>query len=206
MPYKLPGKLIYSRGNKKDVFRVFWERDMSHSTPPSRFEEVIMPHLAAAYSLARWMTRNPEDAQDIVQEASLRAFRFFSGYHGGNAKAWLLSIVRNTGYTWLRQNRAHDIDTVIDDETFEVAEHAPDPEARLAQSAHQELIRKAMEKIPLEFREIIILRDLEGFSYKEIVEMTGLPMGTVMSRLSRARNRLQKEVMDKAGKEFEREL
>jgi len=165
-----------------------------------------MPHLDAAYTLARWMTRNPEDAHDIVQEAYIRAFRFFENYRGGSAKAWLLTIVRNTGYTWLRQNRAHDVDSVFDDEAFEVPERTPGPEARLVQSANQELIHKAMERIPLEFREIIILRDLEGFSYKEIVDVTGLPMGTVMSRLSRARSRLQKEVMERAGKEIEREL
>ena len=171
-----------------------------------RFEEQMMPHLAAAHSMARWMARNPEDAHDIVQEAFIRAIRFFDGFRGENAKAWLLSIVRNTGYTWLRRHRAHNFDAVVDDETFEAPDSAPGPEAQMAQSAHQELIRKAMEAIPLEFREIVILRDLEGFSYKEIVELTGLPMGTVMSRLSRARSRLQKEVVERAGKEIGHEL
>jgi RNA polymerase sigma factor (sigma-70 family) len=173
---------------------------------PSRFEELIMPHLDAAYNVARWMTRNSDDAQDIVQEAYVRAYRFFDGYHGGSAKAWLLTIVRNTGYTWLRQNRAHEPVTVYDDALLDVPDFLPEPDARMIQSANQELIRKAIDNIPLEFREIVILRDLEGFSYKEIVEITGLPMGTVMSRLSRARGRLQKDVMERAGKEIEREL
>ena len=180
---------------------------MGESIKTSRFEEVMMPHLDAAYTMARWMTRNPEDAHDIVQEAFIRAFRFFDGFHGENPKAWLLTIVRNTGYTWLRQNRiAHDIDAIIDEDTFDIPERSLGPEALLAQSANQELIRKALENIPLEFREIVILRDLESFSYKEIMAITGLPMGTVMSRLSRARHRLQKEVTERAGKAIEREL
>jgi len=179
---------------------------MSDSAKTSRFEDLIMPHLDAAYTLACWMTRNPEDARDVVQEAYLRAFRFFDGYHGGSAKAWLLTIVRNTGYTWLRQNRAHEMESVFEDEALDVPEQTPGPEAHFLQSAHQELLRKAMDAMPLEFREIVILRDLQGFSYKEIVEMTGLPIGTVMSRLSRARNRLQKNVAERAGKDLEREL
>jgi len=172
----------------------------------TRFEQIILPYLGDAYNLARWMTRNPEDAKDIVQEAMIRAFRFFSGFHDGSAKAWLLTIVRNTGYTWLRQHRSHDIDTVLQEEALEIPEQSPGPEAQMVQSANQELLRKALERIPLEFREIVILRDLEGFSYKEMVEITGLPIGTVMSRLSRARSRLQREVMDRGGKEVEREL
>src|SRR5690349_20486622 len=116
---------------------------------PSRFEELILPHLDAAYNLARWMTRNSEDAQDIVQEAYIRAYRFFDGYHGGNAKAWVLAIVRNTGYTWLRQHRAQEPATVHDEAALEVADHQPGPESRSIQSANQELIRKAIDSIPL---------------------------------------------------------
>lgn len=172
----------------------------------TRFEQLILPYLSDAYNLARWMTRNPEDAKDIVQEALIRAFRFFEGYHEGSAKAWLLTIVRNTGYTWLRQNRAQEIENVFEDEALEVPERSPSPEMQMIQSAHQELLHKALEMLPLEFREIVILRDLEGFSYKEVVAITGLPLGTVMSRLSRARTRLQREVMERAGKEIEREL
>jgi len=172
----------------------------------TRFEQLILPYLGDAYNLARWMTRNSEDAKDIVQEAMIRAFRFFEGYRDGSAKAWLLTIVRNTGYTWLRQNRAHEIDVVFEEEALGVPERLPGPEAQMEQSANKELLHKALERVPLEFREIVILRDLEGFSYKEIVAITGLPIGTVMSRLSRARTRLQREVMDRAGKEVEREL
>src|SRR5579872_1471688 len=152
----------------------------------TRFEHIILPYLGDAYNLARWMVRNSEDAKDIVQEAMIRAFRYFDGFHDGSAKAWLLTIVRNTGYTWLRQHRSQDMNTVLEEEAFEVEEPSPGPEAQTVQSANQELLRKALERIPLEFREIVILRDLEGFSYKEMVEITGLPIGTVMSRLSRA--------------------
>jgi len=153
------------------------------------FEEAVMPHLDAAYNLARWLTRNEADAQDMVQEAYLRALRFFGGFHGTDARAWLLTIVRNTCYTWLKRSRSlelsGDFDEVLTKESDE-----PDPEASHVLKVQSQLISEAIEKLPIEFREVVILRELEELSYKEIASITGIPIGTVMSRLSRARKRL----------------
>jgi RNA polymerase sigma-70 factor (ECF subfamily) len=145
--------------------------------------------LDAAYNLARWLTRDDRDAEDVVQEACLRAFRFFDSFHGGDSRAWLLTIVRHTCYTWLRKNRAHELVTF--DEELDGVETGLNPEELLLQNADQQLLRKAVEELPIEFREVIILRELEGLSYKEIANVTGVPLGTVMSRLARARKRLQ---------------
>lgn len=154
------------------------------------FEESILPHLAAAYNLARWLTRDPRDAEDVVQEAYLRAFRFFGGFRGGDGRAWLLKIVRNTCYTWLQQNRSKEF-TAIDDEVQQVESDAPSPEANLIASTDGKLLARALEELPLEFRETIVLRELEGLSYKEIADLMDIPQGTVMSRLARGRKRLQ---------------
>ncbi len=153
------------------------------------FEQTVLSNLDAAYNLARWLTRDDRDAEDMVQEACLRAFRFFDSFHGGDSRAWLLTIVRNTCYTWLRKNRAHEV--VAFDEEIDGVETDLNPEEVLLQNADQQLLRKAMEELPIEFREVIILRELEGLSYKEIASITGVPLGTVMSRLARARKRLQ---------------
>lgn len=150
----------------------------------------MLPHLSAAYNLARWLTRNDHDAEDVVQEAYLRAFRFFGGYRGGESRAWLLSIVRHTCYTWLQRNRTHEL-TEFDEETHALEADTPTPEAALLQRADQQLLRRALEELPVEFREVLILRELEGLSYKEVAEVAGVPIGTVMSRLARARLRLQ---------------
>jgi RNA polymerase sigma-70 factor (ECF subfamily) len=146
--------------------------------------------MGAAYNLARWLTRNDHDAEDVVQEAYLRAFRFWESFHGADPRAWLLAIVRNTCFTWLHQNRKP---------TSELPEDMPDlnsantnPEALLLANVDAEMLRRAVEELPLEFREAIVLRELEGFSYKEISSITSTPIGTVMSRLARARTRLQK--------------
>ncbi len=153
------------------------------------FERVVVSNLDAAYNLARWLTRDDRDAEDVVQEACLRAFRFFDSFHGGDSRAWLLTIVRHTCYTWLRKNRAHEL--VAFDEELDNVETGLNPEELLLQNADQQLLRKAVEELPIEFREVIILRELEGLSYKEIASITGIPLGTVMSRLARARKRLQ---------------
>lgn len=160
------------------------------------FEKVVLPHLDAAYNLARWLTRNDADAEDVVQEATLRAFKFFGGYRGGDGRAWLLTIVRNTCHTWLQRNRAHEPATDFDEEAHGI-ENA-NPETILLQSVDRQLLGKALEELPLEFREAIILRELEGLSYKEIATIVNVPVGTVMSRLARARKRLQLRL---AGKE-----
>ncbi len=155
----------------------------------SRFEQTVLPHLDAAYNLSRWLTRDEHDAEDVVQEACLRAFRFIDGFHGGDGRAWLLTIVRHTCFTWLRKNRAHEVATV--DDELDQFESGAGPEERLLQNVDREALRKAIEELPVEFREVIVLRELEELSYKEIAGITGVPLGTVMSRLARARKRLQ---------------
>jgi RNA polymerase sigma-70 factor (ECF subfamily) len=155
------------------------------------FEEALLPHLDAAYNLARWLTRNEADAQDVVQEAYLRALKFFSGFHGTDGRAWLLAIVRNAFYTSLRGNDATEVAYDFDETIQHRESDEPDPERLHVLKFQKRLVRKAIEKLPLEFREVIILRDLEELSYKEIAVVTGIPIGTVMSRLARARNKLQ---------------
>ncbi len=156
-----------------------------------QFEEMVLPHLDAAYNLARWLTRSNHDAEDIVQEACLRAFRFFGGFRGRDGRAWLLAIVRNTFFTWMRQKRISAAQTNIDEEAEKLQSNGPDPEMILVQNADAEMVRQALDQLPLEFREILVLRELEGFSYKEIADIADVPLGTVMSRLARARERLQ---------------
>src|SRR6266852_5571328 len=149
-----------------------------------------MPHLDAAYNLARWLTRNEHDAQDVVQDAFLRAFKYFGGFHGGNSRSWLLSIVRNTAYTWLQKNRKQELATVFDEEMHDIEDPASNPDVLLPNNSDQQEIRRAVEQLPVEFREVMILRELEGMSYKEIAEMADVPIGTVMSRLARGRKHL----------------
>jgi RNA polymerase sigma factor (sigma-70 family) len=156
-----------------------------------RFDQAVLPHLGAAFNLARWLTRNDHDAEDVVQEAYARAYQFFDGFHGADGRAWLLRIVRNTCYNWLEKNRPRE-PTVAFDETKHSAERKETgPEALLVANENREMLRRALEELPPEFRETLVLRELEGLSYKEIAAVTGVPVGTVMSRLARARERLQ---------------
>jgi RNA polymerase sigma-70 factor (ECF subfamily) len=157
----------------------------------ARFEEALLPHLDAAYNLARWLLRDDHDAEDMVQEAFLRAFRFFDRFQGGDSRAWLLAVVRNTCYTWLKQNRARDLMTPFDERLHGSAPDDANPEYLFQQKASAELLREALEELPVEYREILVLRELEGFSYREIASIADIPLGTVMSRLTRARTRLQ---------------
>jgi RNA polymerase sigma-70 factor, ECF subfamily len=157
----------------------------------ARFEQTVLPHMDAAYNLARWLTRNEHDAQDMVQEAYLRAFKFFNAFRGVDGRAWLLTIVRNTCYTWLHQNRAHEITTMFDEKIHSVDSDTSNPASLALRSADHQLLREALDELPVEFREVVVLRDLEGFSYKEIAGITNIPAGTVMSRLARARERLK---------------
>ena len=151
----------------------------------------MLPHLNAAYNLARWLTGNDHDAQDVTQEASLRAFKFFGSFRGDNARAWLLTVVRNTFYTWLRKNRPATV-TVSLDEALEIEDVSANQELLTSRLADAEAVRGAIAELPVEYREIVVLREMEGFSYKEIAELADVPIGTVMSRLARARNQLQK--------------
>jgi RNA polymerase sigma-70 factor (ECF subfamily) len=164
---------------------------MLMQNPAPNFEQVVLPHLDAAYNLARWLMRNEQDAQDVAQEAYLRAFRFFAGFRGGDARAWLLKIVRNTCYNWLQANRPMHGAAEFDENLFPSDSCAPNPEEALLQNDSDTLVRKALQKLPPNFREVIVLRELEGMSYREIADITGLPAGTVMSSLSRARGRLR---------------
>lgn len=170
------------------------------------FDRVVTPQVGAAYNLARWLTRNDQDAEDVVQEACLRAFRSLDGYLGGEGRAWLLAIVRNTAYTWLRRNRAHEFVVPFDDRLPDVAGDASDPERLVMRQVEREGLRKALEELPVEFREVVVLREIEDLSYKEISEVAGLPIGTVMSRLARARRRLQQTLAETVVKETQHEL
>jgi len=171
-----------------------------------RFEEIALPHLSAAYNLARWLVHNQDDAEDIVQEAYLRAFKSFSGYYGGDSRSWLLTIVRNTCYTWLQQNRLLRSADPIDDKLDEIDLDVADPEMLLLQSADSKIVRDALQELPVEFREVMVMREMEELSYKEIANIIDVPMGTVMSRLARGRKRLQALLSQRMGKEARIEL
>ena len=165
------------------------------------FEEVVLPHLDAAYNLARWLVRKPQDAEDIVQETYLRAFRFFGGYQGGDARSWVLKIVRNTSYSFLEKNRPAELAEEFDEEVHTAAVEQPGAETALLQSADGRMLREALDELPVNFREVIVLRELEGMSYKEIADIADIPLGTVMSRLARGRKELQKRLMEMIEKE-----
>ena len=171
----------------------------------ARFERSIGPHLDAAYNLARYLTRNDQDAEDVVQEAMVRAFTFFAGFQGGDCRAWLLTIVRNTGYTLLRRRKSEHT-TPFDEDLHDTGDPAESPETSLLESYSRETLRSALQALPVEFREALILREMEGMSYREIADITGAPMGTVMSRLARARQRLQVLLTDQNRKECSNEL
>jgi RNA polymerase sigma-70 factor (ECF subfamily) len=165
---------------------------LAEQTKAVRFEEVVLPHLPAAYNLARWLTRNDQDAEDAVQEAYLRAFRSFERFRGASeGRTWLLTIVRNICYTRLKQDRMAELADAFDEEIHGVKEAAGNPEALLLEKANAQQLRRALEELPAEFREVIVLRELEDMSYSQIAELVAIPMGTVMSRLARARQRLQ---------------
>ncbi len=159
-----------------------------------RFEAVVLPHLDGAYTLARYLVGNDHDAQDVVQDAYLRALKYFDGFRGAgrdDGRTWLLAIVRNTAYTWHRRYRADTLATEFNEELHSESAAEEHPEAALLRTAARESLREALDRLPPEFREVIVLRELEGLSYKEISDVAGVPVGTVMSRLSRARKRLQ---------------
>lgn len=171
---------IWNKQTKKEVQKA---RD-------EMFERTVLPHLNSAYNLARWLTRNEHDAEDVIQEASLRAWRSFETFlPGRDGRAWFLTIVRNTCCTWLRQNRPAEIAMQLADD-LQTTGTWPDPEALVIENMNSQLIRQALQELPLEYREILILRELEELSYKEIAKIVEIPLGTVMSRLSRARKEL----------------
>jgi RNA polymerase sigma factor (sigma-70 family) len=169
------------------------ESEMEEQTSPGNFENSVLPHLDAAYNLARWLTRNGQDAEDAVQEACLRAFRFFGSFRGGDARNWLLKIVRNTCYTQLQKNRPQELAT-FDEEIHSDDDGSMNPETLLLRSADSQLLRQALEQLPVNCREVLVLRELEGLSYSEIAEVSNIRLGTVMSSLSRARERLRQSL------------
>jgi RNA polymerase sigma factor (sigma-70 family) len=163
---------------------------MNDEQTRARFEGLVVPLMNDAYNLARWLMRNEDDAQDVVQESYLKAFRFFEGFHpGANARGWLLRIVRNTCYSAL--GARHRQGTALELDVEQLEDAAPGPRANVDAKATVETVREAIAALPVDYREVVVLRELEELSYKEISEVAGIPLGTVMSRLSRARDQLQ---------------
>ncbi len=175
--------------------------DMPGVGNAGRFEQIVLPHLDAAYNLARWLVRNLQDAQDIVQESYLRAFKFFSGFQGGDPRAWLLKIVRNTSYSFLEKNRPASLAEEFDEKIHATETGGPDAEAEMVRGVESRMLQEALDSMPVNFREILILRELEGLSYKEIAEVVNVPMGTVMSSLARGRERLREILLRAREKE-----
>ncbi len=171
---------------------------MTASTKQMRFQAIVLPHLDSAFNLARWLSRSPQDAEDIVQEAYLRAFKFFDGFHGEDGRAWMLGIVRNTFYTWYQHKKAQAQSIEFEEELHSVkSENSSfpqyadnDPEALLIQKDSRRQLHLALESLPVEFREVVVMRELEDLSYKQIAAIVGIPIGTVMSRLGRGRKQL----------------
>jgi RNA polymerase sigma-70 factor (ECF subfamily) len=163
------------------------------------FQKIVLPHLDAAYNLARWLTRDDHAAEDLVQDSCVRAFKAFDRFRGGDGRAWILTIVRNTCYTWLTKNKAHAPLVEYNDEQDGAGSEALDPALLAARGADGAAVRKALDELPAEFREVVVLRELERLSYQEIAEVSGVPVGTVMSRLSRARKRLEKSLAAQGG-------
>ena len=170
-------------GNKQDVL------DLQERV---RFEQLVLPHVDAAFNLARWVLRGRNDAEDVAQEALLRAYRFFRSFNGADARAWLLQIVRNACYSWLEKNRPMDLSTEFDEQLY--PQSGATPESLAIAGDDRERLTRALEALPPRFREVLVLRELEGCSYKEIASITSMPMGSVMSALSRARQRLQQSL------------
>jgi RNA polymerase sigma-70 factor (ECF subfamily) len=164
--------------------------DVLDSQERARFELLVLPHLDAAFNLARWVLHGRSYAEDVAQDALIRAFRFFRGFHGGDARAWLLQIVRNACYTWLEKNRPLELTTEFDEQLYPQTDATP--ESLAIAGDNRERLTRALEGLPARFREVLVLRELEGCSYKEIAAITSMPIGTVMSALARARQRLQR--------------
>jgi RNA polymerase sigma-70 factor (ECF subfamily) len=171
-------------GNKTAATRV-----IKVSMAPRVFEETVLPHLDAAFNYARWLAKNEAEAEDVLQDACVRAVRFFQSLRGEDPRAWLLTIVRNTWYSRVSR-RAASTETALDERNDERADDCLDPEEQLLQQHTIDRVRAAIAQLPVDYREVLVLRELEGLSYKEIAGVIGAPIGTVMSRLARARERL----------------
>jgi len=178
--------------------------DVSGDERTARFEQTFLPHLDAAFNLARWLTRNAQDAEDMVQEAYLRAFEHYDAFRGQSARAWLLTIVRNTCYSHLRRVVPTDDAAEFDERVHSPAAAASDPESLALKEADSRVLARALEELPEEYREAIVLRELEEMPYKEIAIVLGVPIGTVMSRLNRGRDRLRAGLVATMAKEARR--
>jgi RNA polymerase sigma-70 factor (ECF subfamily) len=176
------------------MFNVKQHREGGGNLAQPDFEQVFLPHLDAAYNLARWLLRNDQDAEDAVQEAYMRAYKAFARFRGGDGKAWFMTILRNICYTMIKKLRSHETPEPFDEEIHQPTGGLETQEV-FRQKANAESIHCALEKLPGEFREVIVLHDLEGLAYKEIAGVVGIPIGTVMSRLARARGRLRVEIL-----------
>jgi RNA polymerase sigma factor (sigma-70 family) len=171
---------------------------MNDEQTRARFETLLLPLMNDAYNLARWLMKNQQDAEDMVQESYLRAFRFFASFHEGtNCRAWFLRIVRNTCYTGLGARAPKQKQVPLDSEIDEIEDTSPLPSVRLSQKTTVAAVREAIAALPVDFREVVVLRELEGLSYKEISEVSGVPLGTVMSRLARGRHQLHLLMSDR---------
>lgn len=170
----------------------------------TRFETVLLSQLDAAYNLARWLVHNPQDAEDVVQEAYLRAFKFQEGYQGGDARAWLLKIVRNASYSFLEKRRPSEIVEEFDETVHQQPAVSPSVETALIKDAESCIVRDSIERLPANFREILILREFEGLSYRQIAEVVGVPIGTVMSSIARARAQLREFILGMRGEGVQR--
>ncbi len=175
--------------------------DLDDPSKAARFEQIVTPHVPAAWNLARWLVRDPNDAEDVLQEAHLRAFRFLDSYRGGDAKSWLLSIVRNLCHDLIRKNQTKRMTVALDEQAEMIESESTSPLERLERSADAQQLRGAMERLPVEYRETLVLREFEGLSYKQIAEIAGVPMGTVMSRLARGREQLVSMLAPQRAKE-----
>jgi RNA polymerase sigma-70 factor, ECF subfamily len=185
---------------------VLTQRSMTDHSPSTFFREgadgrpdgvaLLLEHLGAAHNLARWLMRNESEAEDVVQESYLRAIKRFAGFRGGDGRAWLLTIVRNGCYDRLRQKGASAQNTDFDEALHSGARHTIDPETALLAAERRELVSKSLAELPAEYREVLVMREIEGLSYREIAAIVEIPMGTVMSRLSRARQRLERILLD----------
>lgn len=164
------------------------------SVRSARFEALVLPYLDAAYNLARWLARNDADAQDVVQEAMLRALRYFDSFHGNDARVWLLAIVRNTYYTLCMKTPPDNLRESLDEDAHPLVDQGPSPEALTLLAVDIGTLQLALERLPPPLREVLVLRELEECSYKEIAAITEQKIGTVMSRLARARDRLKAEL------------
>jgi RNA polymerase sigma-70 factor (ECF subfamily) len=182
------------------MFGVGPRRNAAKDAGQPNFEQVIWPHLDAAYNLARWLLRNDHDAEDAVQEAFIRAYKAFDRFRGGDGKAWLMTILRNVCYTRLQKSQRQETTEPFDEEVHQALGGSAEQEA-FRQKANAETLHRALDHLPAEFREIIVLHDLEGLAYKEIAAVAGIPIGTVMSRLARARARLRAEIISANAKE-----